>query len=238
MGDPVFRPRRKGSMSVAVSMEMAGASWPASRPDQRRETANKASAPKPVLRRQPKSMSEALKMNKLLLSVAAKRDRAAFATLFAHFAPRLKSLMLRLGTDPHTAEEIAQEAMLSVWRKSHLFDPAKASASTWIFTIARNLRIDRFRSEKRPELDPNDPALVPDAEPAADDQLAEKDRGEIVRQCLETLPDEQRTAVHLSFVEGLSHQEIAARLNVPLGTVKSRLRLSFAKLRPMLRNVS
>ena len=174
----------------------------------------------------------------LLLNVAENNDRVAFATLFSHFAPRLKSLMLRLGTDPHTAEELAQEAMLSVWRKSQMFDPAKASASTWIFTIARNLRIDRFRNENRPELDPNDPALVREPEPLADDQLAVKDRRAAVREYVATLPEEQRQAVHLSFVEGLSHQEIADRLELPLGTVKSRLRLSFSKLRPMLRTVS
>ena len=146
----------------------------------------------------------------LLLNVAENNDRVAFATLFSHFAPRL----------------------------SQMFDPAKASASTWIFTIARNLRIDRFRNENRPELDPNDPALVREPEPLADDQLAVKDRRAAVREYVATLPEEQRQAVHLSFVEGLSHQEIADRLELPLGTVKSRLRLSFSKLRPMLRTVS
>jgi RNA polymerase sigma-70 factor (ECF subfamily) len=163
----------------------------------------------------PATMSNDPDFNVLLLNVAGSNDKAALATLFRHFAPRLKSLMLRLGTDFHTAEELAQEAMLSVWRKSQMFDPTRASASTWIFTIARNLRIDRFRNESRPELDPKDPALVREPD----------------------LP-EQREAVHLSFVEGLSHQEISDQLGLPLGTVKSRLRLSFSKLRLMLRNVS
>jgi RNA polymerase sigma-70 factor (ECF subfamily) len=186
----------------------------------------------------PATMSNDPDFNVLLLNVAGSNDKAALATLFRHFAPRLKSLMLRLGTDFHTAEELAQEAMLSVWRKSQMFDPTRASASTWIFTIARNLRIDRFRNESRPELDPKDPALVREPDLPADDQLAVKDRQVAVRECVAALPEEQREAVHLSFVEGLSHQEISDQLGLPLGTVKSRLRLSFSKLRPMLRNVS
>lgn len=197
-----------------------------------------AAPEKAISERNSKDMTEANQFNALLGKIAETQDKRAFADLFEHFAPRIKSLMLRLGTDPHTADELAQETMLSVWRKSHLFDPAKAAASTWIFAIARNLRIDRFRREKRPELDPNDPALIPAAEPMADDQLEANDQAARVRQCLETLPKEQRIAVQLSFVEGLSHQEIADRLDLPLGTVKSRLRLSFSKLRPMLRTES
>jgi len=183
-----------------------------------------------------KSMNDATHHNGLLDRLAATQDKQAFAELFEYFAPRLKSVLLRSGTDYQTAEELAQEAMLSVWRKSHLFDPAKASASTWVFTIARNLRIDRFRRERRPELDPNDPSLVPEAESPVDDQLHAQDRGKRIRECLDELPLEQQEVVRLSFNEGLTHQEIADRLELPLGTVKSRIRLSFAKLRPMLRN--
>ena len=128
-------------------------------------------------------------------------------------------------------------SLLMVWRKSHLFDPTKAGPSTWIFTIARNLRIDRFRKENRPELDPNDPALIPEAEQQADVALETKDREKLVRKCLQSLPEDQREVVRLSYIEGLAHPEIAKRLEIPLGTVKSRLRLSFQKLRPMLRKL-
>lgn len=183
-----------------------------------------------------KSMNDAKCHNGLLDRLAATQDQQAFAELFEYFAPRLKSVLLRSGTDHQTAEELAQEAMLSVWRKSYLFDPAKASASTWIFTIARNLRIDRFRRERRPELDPNDPSLVPEAESPAEEQLDAQYRGKRIRECLDELPLEQQEVVRLSFNEGLTHQEIADRLELPLGTVKSRIRLSFAKLRPILRN--
>jgi len=172
-----------------------------------------------------------------LKSIAASQDKSAFAELFEWYAPRVKSVMIRQGADQGLAEELAQETMLSVWRKSHLFDPEKAAPSTWIFTIARNLRIDRFRKENRPELDPNDPSLTPAAERPADDALEDLDRQKLVRESLQALPKEQREAVALSFIEGLSHPEIAERLGLPLGTVKSRLRLSFEKLRPMLRTL-
>ena len=180
--------------------------------------------------------SQKVNFNNLLVELASSRDKEVFSELFSYFAPRLKSMLMGTGTDPETAEEVAQEAMISVWRKCEMYDPKKASASTWIFTIARNLRIDRFRSEKRPEFDPNDPALTPEAEPLADDQLIVSDRKTLVRNAIEELPEDQKIVVTLSFVEGLSHQEIADRIDLPLGTVKSRLRLSFEKLRTSLRS--
>ena len=173
----------------------------------------------------------------LIERIASERDKAAFETLFKQFAPKIKAFILRLGTDPATSEEIAQETMLSVWRKSHTFDSNKASASTWIFTIARNLRIDRFRSEKRPQLDPNDPSLVPEPEVPADEKIDLKDRQKLVRKCLNELPEVQREVTELSFIEGLTHQEIADKVEIPLGTVKSRLRLAFEKLKPMIRSL-
>jgi len=176
-------------------------------------------------------------LESLVVRIATDRDESAFAALFGRAAPRVKGLMVRLGVDPATADELAQETMLRVWQKSILFEPGKASATTWIFAIARNVRIDRIRRESRPEIDPNDPSLVPRPEPSAEEHIDAHKRQETVRACLAALPDEQRQAVHLSFVEGLSHQEIADRLGIPLGTVKSRMRLSFDKLRTMLRNV-
>ena len=172
--------------------------------------------------------------NTLIQRVGQNRDKAAFALLFKQFGPKLKSLMLRLGTNTSTAEELVQETMLSVWRKGHTFDSSKASASTWMFTIARNLRIDRFRSESRPEFDPSDPSLIPEPELQADEQLELKNRQNYVRKCLDELPNDQREVVKLSFMQGLSHQEISDKLDIPLGTVKSRLRLSFGKLRTIM----
>jgi len=172
-----------------------------------------------------------------LNQVTRDKDKGAFSKLFEWYAPRLKSMMLRLGADQMLADELVQEAMLAVWRKSHLFDPDKAAPSTWIFTIARNLRIDRFRKENRPELDPDEPMLLPTSGKPADEIVEELDRHRLVYECLATLPSEQQEVVAMSFIEGLPHSEIAERLNLPLGTVKSRLRLSFDKLRPMLRTL-
>jgi len=174
--------------------------------------------------------------NVLLGRVAAQRDRAAFAALFAHFAPRVKAYLLRLGASPAMAEDLAQEALLNLWRKAHLFDPAKASAATWLFTIARNLRIDAIRRERRPELDPED--FLPEAAPAADDGLAMADDEARLRAALKELPADQIQVVELSFFADKPHSQIAAELDIPLGTVKSRLRLAMARLKRALGNES
>ena len=166
-----------------------------------------------------------------VLSAVAAQDKVSFATLFGHFAPRVKSYMLRLGSDDFQAEELAQETMAMVWRKAGQYDPARAAASTWIFTIARNLRIDAFRRANRPELDPEDPALVPDPPPQGDAVVEQKQNAERVRVALAALPDEQRQVLHMSFIEDKTHSEIAAALDLPLGTVKSRIRLAFGRVK-------
>lgn len=171
--------------------------------------------------------------NAVLRSVAD-QDREAFASLFNHFAPRVKSYMLRLGSDNAMAEELVQEAFSRVWRKAGQFDPGRASASTWIFTIARNMRIDVFRRENRPELDPNDPALVPDAPQAADATVEQKQTAQRIGAAIAELPEEQRQVVHLSFFEDKTHAEISDHLEIPLGTVKSRIRLAFARIKASL----
>lgn len=170
----------------------------------------------------------------LLSRVAEAGDREAFARLFQYYAPRVKTFMRKLGCEEALADDLAQEAMLAVWRKAAFFDPSKSAASTWIFTIARNLRIDRLRRERRPEVDVDDPALVPDTAPAADDALAQRQSGEKLRQALTGLPPEQAQIVALSFYEDKPHAEIALRLGIPLGTVKSRLRLAMKRIRAVL----
>ncbi len=169
--------------------------------------------------------------SRLMEAIAAEQDRDAFATLFAHFAPRVKAYMLKLGTEGSLADELAQETLLTVWRKAGQFDRSKASPSTWIFTIARNLRIDAFRKINRPELDPEDPALVPEADEAADDRISRLERAGLVREALKDLNPEQAEVVRLSFFEDKSHSVIAEELDIPLGTVKSRLRLAFGRIR-------
>lgn len=182
------------------------------------------------------SRSDALgaEMSAALARVAETRCRTSFELVYEHFAPRVKAYLLRLGASDAQAEDLAQEAMLKVWRKCALYDPKKAAASTWIFAIARNLRIDALRKEVRPELDPNDPALSPAPEPAAEDVIDRAQRDERVREAFRNLPGPQEEVVKMYFFEDEPHSAIAEKLGLPLGTVKSRLRLAFAKVREEL----
>uniref|UniRef100_Q07TI3 RNA polymerase, sigma-24 subunit, ECF subfamily n=1 Tax=Rhodopseudomonas palustris (strain BisA53) TaxID=316055 RepID=Q07TI3_RHOP5 len=166
--------------------------------------------------------------------IATAQDETAFELLFRHFAPRLKSYFTNLGGDAAMAEEITQEAMVAVWKNAGQFDPAKASAATWVFTIARNLSIDRFRQARRPAFDPNDPAFIPEDEEPPDRQLERVEAEQKVREVLNSLSPNEQSVLMLSFYENRSHGEIAERLGLPVGTVKSRIRLAFGKLRAAL----
>jgi len=170
----------------------------------------------------------------LIEAVASGRDRQAFAELFTHFAPRIKGYMIRLGADSAQADELTQDAMLTVWRKAYTFDRRRASVSTWLFTIARNRRIDILRREARPEFDPNDPLLTPDPEPAPDAAADQTQQEERLRAAMTGLPQEQLDLLHRAFFRGRSHRDIADDTGLPLGTVKSRLRLAFGRLRKAL----
>jgi RNA polymerase sigma-70 factor, ECF subfamily len=170
----------------------------------------------------------------LVTAVAERRDRAAFTRLFDHFAPRLNAYLRRLGTDPATAEEIAQETMVTLWHKAPQFDPQKSSLATWLYRIARNRRVDNLRRNRLDFLDASDPILE-----AADeaDLLAEVDlqqRKDAVRSALASLPEEQLSVVRLAFFDDLSHSQISEQIGLPLGTVKSRIRLGFTRLRRSL----
>ncbi|MEZ5997440.1 MAG: sigma-70 family RNA polymerase sigma factor [Hyphomonas sp.] len=163
-------------------------------------------------------------------AIAAAQSREAFAELFDFFAPRLKSF-LRSGLSDSEAEDLVQEVMVTVWKKAALYDRRKSSVSTWIFRVARNRRIDLFRRTSRPDLEPDDPMLQPQAEEQPDDRVARTQMEETVRAELARLPEEQLVLLQAAFYEGLSHSEIAEKYNLPLGTVKSRIRLAFGRLR-------
>lgn len=175
--------------------------------------------------------SRAKAFSRLAQRVAETQDKAAFEEIFDHFAPRLKAYLLRLGAQSGQAEELVQEVMITLWRKANLFDPSKSSLSTWLFRVARNRHIDSLRREKRGELDEEDPYLQPQQEADAGEQMDAALRDSRVRQCLNKLPEEQLYLVRLAFFKGLSHSQIAEEAQLPLGTVKSRIRLAFSRLR-------
>ncbi|WP_244560241.1 sigma-70 family RNA polymerase sigma factor [Bosea sp. TND4EK4] len=175
--------------------------------------------------------------NRLIAAIARSGDRQAFAELFDHFAPRVKGLLMRGGASAELAEEVAQEALLAVWRKAALFDPTKASASTWIATIARNLRIDIARRETRSRLSQVYEILDEEDPERPDDVLSGAEREARVRAAMNHLSPDQYRVVELAFLEGFSHQDVAKRLAIPLGTVKSRLRLALSHLRGRLEDL-
>jgi RNA polymerase sigma-70 factor (ECF subfamily) len=168
-----------------------------------------------------------------IVAIAERRDRDAFVTLFKHFAPRVKSYILRLGAPPEMAEELAQETLLTVWRRAGAYNPDVAAASTWIFTIARNLRIDLARRGARAtQLQNPLEDLPPEATP--DESLIAVQDEARIRGAMATLPDDQAKVISLAFFADKPHSEIALDLGLPLGTVKSRLRLAMARLRALL----
>ncbi len=169
-----------------------------------------------------------------LRAVAERRDRRAFARLFAHFAPRVKAYLRRLGLDDQQAEELTQEVMLTVWERAHQFDPRRASPATWIFTIARHKKIDAFRRAPRAEFRPEEEAReIAREEPAYAEREIALLRDKLA-QAIDALPPEQAEVLRIYYLEGKSHSEIADALGLPLGTVKSRIRLALEKLRERL----
>lgn len=171
---------------------------------------------------------------RLIEAVAVGRNREAFTALFDYFAPRIKAFLMRSNTPAALAEELAQEAMLTVWRKAAQFDRTRAGASAWIYTIARNLRIDIARRELRGkvlELESSE-SFEPPAQPDAEFDASEREQR--VRVALSHLSDDQMRVVRLSFFEGKAHGDIALELELPLGTVKSRIRLAMNRLRDLL----
>ena len=168
----------------------------------------------------------------LLGKVAASQDTDAFAALFEHFAPRVKAFLMKSGADHAMAEECAQDVMVTVWKKAAQFDASRASVATWIFTIARNRRIDMLRRDRRPE--PEDLDWGPDHEPDQFDAMALQQETTLLEQALAELPEKQRIMIERAYFGDLTHSEIAEETGLPLGTIKSRIRLALERLRHSL----
>lgn len=166
--------------------------------------------------------------------VARHKDKQAFATLFEHFAPRLKSYLLKHNIEAGQAEELAQEVLITFWRKADLFDPQKAKLSTWLFRVARNRLIDLKRKKKYPEVNADDHLAQMVSAEQTDKPIEMQQDAALVSSALKTLSENQRKAIELSFFEELSHSQIAEHLSIPLGTVKSRIRIAFNALRKEL----
>ncbi|WP_241962926.1 sigma-70 family RNA polymerase sigma factor [Thalassorhabdomicrobium marinisediminis] len=168
-----------------------------------------------------------------ITAIREAQDRKAFAALFAYFAPRVKSFLMKSGASADVAEDVSQDVMATVWRKAHLFDPRKASVSTWIFTIARNRRIDILRKQRRPE--PEELPWGPEAAPDQADALALQQESEQLRSAMAELPEKQKDLVLRAYFGELTHREISEATGLPLGTIKSRLRLALDRLRHQMK---
>ncbi|MBB93346.1 MAG: RNA polymerase subunit sigma [Rhodobacteraceae bacterium] len=163
------------------------------------------------------------------------RDQDAFAELFQHFAPRVKAFLMKSGADATLAEECTQDVMATIWHKAHLFDPTRASVATWIFTVARNRRIDMLRRQRRPE--PEDLPWGPEAEPDQEDALGLQQDCDHLRRAMGDLPQAQRDLIERAYFRDMSHREIATATGLPLGTIKSRIRLALDRLRHAMNTV-
>lgn len=165
----------------------------------------------------------------VLTAIARDQDQEAFSALFRNFAPKVKAFLLKSGADESLAEEVMQDVMGTVWRKAEQYDPARASVATWIFTIARNRKIDLLRKYARPQ--PEDLPWGPEEEPDQEDVLGlQQDSARLV-EALNSLPAKQRELIERAYYGDLSHSEIAAETGLPLGTIKSRIRLALDRLR-------
>ena len=169
-----------------------------------------------------------------LVNIAKSQDIESFKKIFDYFSPRLKSFLMRSGADEAIAEEIVQETMTIIWIKADYYDPKVASPSTWIYTIARNKKIDILRKSRKAILEDIETAVLPPIESKADENIEHDQKFDMVARYLDDLPADQLDLLKMNFFEEKSHGEISEITKIPLGTVKSRIRLALEKIRGKL----
>jgi RNA polymerase sigma-70 factor (ECF subfamily) len=175
--------------------------------------------------------------HELVQRVACNRDRAAFRCLFLRFGSRVKALMIRSGADTSMAEDLVQDVMLILWRKAELYSPERGSVAAWVFTIARNLRIDRLRRQSPQAYDDIDDLDLESPDASGEEEVNVRQQSMLVSEAVSQLPPDQKRVIELSFIYDMPQADIAQELGVPLGTVKSRMRLAYGKLRERLEDV-
>ena len=163
--------------------------------------------------------------------IADHQDKSSFKMIFDYFGPRLKSFLMSSGAEESIAEEVVQETMCVVWTKADYYDPKMASPSTWIYTIARNKKIDILRKSRKASLENIDTAILPAILPRLREEIEHDQKFEVIKQYLNELPKEQLALLKMNFIEEKSHGEIAEITKIPLGTIKSRIRLAMEKIR-------
>ena len=173
-------------------------------------------------------------LSSCLQDIAENQSKDAFKIIFKYFAPRLKSYLIKLGAIDIQAEEVIQEVMIAVWTKSASYDKTKSSVGTWIYTIARNKRIDKIRKEKRHYLSESDEGLEIPVESTQEKEIFSSEISVKLKNYIDNLPKEQGKLLKLSYFYDKTHADIAEELNIPLGTVKSRIRLALTKMRHLV----
>ena len=174
-----------------------------------------------------------------LIAGMAQGDQAAAVTFTRRYQRRVFGLAYSMTGDPSLAEDVAQEAMLRVWRHAPVFDPRRGSVTSWVLTITRNLAIDALRLRRAVPTDPDDFAAtaMASAEHNPEDAVHRGDVRQLVRNALETLPEEQRRAVVLAAVYGSTALEISESEGIPLGTAKTRIRTALIRMRAAVERV-
>lgn len=174
-----------------------------------------------------------------LISRISSGDEAAFAALYDRYSPGLYSLVLKIVRDEKESEDVLQEGFSHIWRRAATYDPARSSAFTWAVMILRNKAIDRLRARQRQqrtvERATEEFSYSLDGAEAASEEADRREEGARVRTALQQIPDDQKKAVELAFFGGLTHEQIAEKLNAPLGTIKARIRRGLLKLRDFMK---